>query len=129
MESETQVVRDTRVRDTSQSETQASQRHKSVRDTSESETQVSQRHKLVRDINLSDAQISQKERLKTTTVDLTLTISYPIYIARRRRRRASPVVGRGAPDPPPWNVRELRTYTPEQPLLPNNNCLRAEGPK
>ncbi|KAI1704863.1 hypothetical protein DdX_13944 [Ditylenchus destructor] len=71
--------------------------------------------------------ISQKERPKTTTVDLTLTISCPIYIARRRRRRASPVVGRGAPDPPPWNVRELRTYTPEQPLLPNNPTLTADG--
>ncbi|KAI1695588.1 hypothetical protein DdX_19510 [Ditylenchus destructor] len=44
-------------------------------------------------------------------------ISYPIYVARRRRRRASPVVGREAPDLPPWNVRELRTYTPEQQLL------------
>ncbi|KAI1699722.1 zinc finger, c4 type (two domains) domain-containing protein [Ditylenchus destructor] len=66
-------------------------------------TQISQRHKSVRDT--------------TVTVDLTLTISCPIYIARRRRRRASPVVGRGAPDLLPWNVRELRTYTPEQQLL------------
>ncbi|KAI1697750.1 secA DEAD-like domain-containing protein [Ditylenchus destructor] len=43
-------------------------------------------------------QISQKERPKAATVDLTLTI-----YARRRRRRASPVVGRGTPDLLPWN--------------------------
>ncbi|KAI1700594.1 hypothetical protein DdX_16624 [Ditylenchus destructor] len=30
-------------------------------------------------------------------------------LARHLRWRASPVVGRGAPDLPPWNVRELRT--------------------
>ncbi|KAI1699894.1 methyltransferase domain-containing protein [Ditylenchus destructor] len=70
----------------------------------------SQRHK-------SLPHISQKERPNAATIDLTLTISCPIYIARRRRRRASPVVGRAAPDLLPWNVRELRTYTPEQQLL------------
>ncbi|KAI1699994.1 gag protein [Ditylenchus destructor] len=64
-------------------------------------------------------QINSKFLSRAETLH-TMTISCPINIARRRRRRASPVVGRGAPDLLPWNVRELRTYTPEQPLLPNS---------
>ncbi|KAI1728205.1 hypothetical protein DdX_00368 [Ditylenchus destructor] len=74
------------------------------------------------DNSQSETQISQKERPNAATVDLTLTI-----YASHRRWRASPVVGHGAPDLLPWNVRELRTYTPEQPLLPNNPTLTADG--
>ncbi|KAI1720929.1 eukaryotic aspartyl protease domain-containing protein [Ditylenchus destructor] len=87
------------------SETQVSQRHNLVRDTSQSETQISQTHK-------PDRRSGRRPGLS-----LTMTISCPINIARRRRRRASPVVGRGAPDLLPWNGGNLEH------ILPNNSCL------